>query len=71
MVKEEAIELEGEVIECGKGGNFRVQCESHLVIAKLSGRMRKNRIRVVLGDRVAVEVSPYDPTRGRITFRRK
>lgn len=64
--------MEGEVIHCGKGGTFRVLCEGeHSVVVKLSGRMRKHRIRVVLGDTVTVAVSPYDPSRGFITFRRK
>ena len=64
------VEMAGEVIDCGAGGHFRVECEGgHIVIAKLSGKMRKNRIRVVLGDQVKVLVSPYDPTRGIIAFR--
>lgn len=64
--------MEGKIIHCGKGGSFRVLCEGdHPVVAKLSGKMRKHRIRVVLGDTVTVAVSPYDPTRGFIIFRRK
>ncbi len=72
MAKEEHVEMEGCIINCGAGGHFRVECEQgHVVIAKLSGRMRKNRIRVVLGDQVTVAVSPYDASRGLITFRRR
>lgn len=72
MGKELHIEMEGEIVNCGAGGNFRVECEEgHVVIAKLSGRMRKNRIRVVLGDEVTVAVSPYDSSRGLITFRKR
>lgn len=65
------IEMEGEITHCGAGGAFKVKCDEHIVDAKLSGRMRKNRIRVVLGDQVTVAVSPYDPSRGMITFRKK
>jgi translation initiation factor IF-1 len=54
------------------GGNFRVEVEGgHNVLAQLAGNMRRNRIRVVLGDQVTVAVSPYDPTRGLIVFREK
>ena len=75
MSKQEHIELDGEIIEAGRG-IFRVRCESergdeHIVLAKLSGKMRKNRIRVVLGDKVTVNVSPYDASRGMITFRKR
>ncbi len=70
MAKEEAIELEGVVTEALAGGKFRVEVEGgHTVLAHLSGKMRKYRIRVVLGDRVTVAVSPYDLTRGRIVYR--
>jgi translation initiation factor IF-1 len=70
MAKEEGIELEGEVTEVLPGGMFRVQMPSnHQVLATLAGKLRRRRIRVVLGDTVKVEVSPYDPTRGRITWR--
>jgi len=72
MGKEDHIEMEGTIVSCGGGGNFRVSCEDDIVvIAKLSGRMRKNRIRVVLGDEVTVAVSPYDSSRGLITFRKR
>lgn len=64
--------MEGKVAEVLVGGNFRVAVEGgHTVLAHLAGRMRRNRIRVVLGDTVTVSVSPYDPTRGLITYRAK
>jgi translation initiation factor IF-1 len=70
--KDDLIQLQGEVIEVGKGGNFRVRCENgHEVLAKLSGHTRRHRIRVVLGDRVTVAVSPYDPSRGLIVYRER
>jgi len=68
--KEEKIVLEGTVIEALKGTQFRVQLDNdHVVLAYLSGKMRRYYIRILLGDRVKVEVSPYDLTRGRITYR--
>ncbi|MDO4583838.1 MAG: translation initiation factor IF-1 [Planctomycetia bacterium] len=68
--KEEAIEVTGIVREAVRGA-FRVQLENseHIVLCHLGGKMRKNYIRVVPGDRVTVEVSPYDFTKGRITYR--
>ncbi|MEX1368092.1 MAG: translation initiation factor IF-1 [Nannocystaceae bacterium] len=70
MSKEDSIEFEGKVVEVLTGGTFKVEVgEDHYVIAKLAGKMRRYRIRVVLGDKVTVAVSPYDPTRGRITYR--
>ena len=70
MSQEDAIELQGTVGEVLKGGLFRVQTDAgHEVLAHMSGKMRRHRIRVVLGDEVTVAVSPYDPTRGRIVFR--
>ena len=73
MPKVKHVEMEGRVIDCGRGGHFRVLCDTergeHVVIAKLSGKMRQNRIRIVLGDEVKVLVSPYDPTRGILVFR--
>lgn len=72
MGSEDAIEFEGAIVEVLSGGTFRVDVgDGHQVVAKLAGRMRRHRIRVVLGDRVTVEVSPYDPTRGRITYRQR
>lgn len=72
MSSDDAIEFEGMITEVLSGGTFKVDVgEGHEVIAKLSGKMRRHRIRVVLGDKVTVEVSPYDPTRGRITYRQR
>ena len=73
MSKEELVHLDGEVILIAKGGNFRVKLDSnsHEVLAKLAGKVRRHRIRVVLGDRVTVAVSPYDPTRGFIVYRQR
>jgi translation initiation factor IF-1 len=70
--KEGKIELEGTVIEALPGTQFRVRLDSgHEVLAYLSGKMRKYYIRILLGDRVRVELSPYDLTRGRIVYRHK
>ena len=66
------IELTGTVVDCLPGTQFRVELDNdHQVLAYLSGKMRKYYIRVLLGDRVLVELSPYDLTRGRITYRYK
>ena len=71
-VKEEKIEIEGEVVEALPSTMFRVQLDNgHSVLARISGKMRKHYIRILPGDRVTVELSPYDLTRGRITFRMK
>jgi len=71
-VKEEKIEAEGEVVEALPSTMFRVQLDGgHNVLATISGKMRKHYIRILPGDRVKVELSPYDLTRGRITFRLK
>ncbi len=68
----EAIEIEGTVSEVLPNANFRVALENgHEILAYLSGKMRKNYIRVLEGDRVKVEMSPYDLTRGRVTYRYK
>ena len=70
--KEEKIQMEGLVTEALPAGQFRVHLDNgHEVLAYLSGKMRKHYIRVLLGDRVQVELSPYDLTRGRLTFRFK
>ncbi len=70
--KEEAIEVTGTVIEPLPNGMFRVELDNHhQVLAHISGRMRKNFIRILAGDRVTVELSPYDLTRGRIIYRFK
>ena len=72
MPKEDAIEVEGKVIEPLPNAMFRVELENgHKVLAHISGKMRMNYIRILPGDRVKVELSPYDLTRGRITFRIK
>jgi len=72
MSKEESVKLEGVVSDVLPSAMFRVDLENgHSVLATLAGRMRRFRIRVLNGDRVTVEVSPYDLTRGRITFRQK
>lgn len=66
----EFIEVAGEVIEMMPGASFRVRLENeHEILAYLSGRMRMNKIRLAPGDRVKVEMSPYDLTKGRITYR--
>jgi translation initiation factor IF-1 len=71
-VKEEGIELEGVVSDVLPSAMFRVALDNgHKVLATAAGKMRKFRIRVLAGDRVTVTVSPYDLTRGRITFRHK
>ena len=70
--KEEKIEVEGEITEALPSTMFRVQIDNgHEVLATISGKMRKNYIRITQGDRVTVELSPYDLTRGRITFRHR
>ena len=67
---EETIVLEGKIVDTLPNAMFRVELENeHTVLAYLSGKMRKYYIRVLLGDRVKVEMSPYDLTRGRITYR--
>jgi translation initiation factor IF-1 len=71
-MKEAAIELEGVVTEVLPSAMFRVDLENgHRLLATTAGKMRKFRIRIIAGDRVTVEVSPYDLARGRITFRHK
>ncbi len=72
MSKEEAIEVEGVVAEPLPNAMFRVKLDNgHVVLAHISGKMRKYYIRILPGDRVTVELSPYDLTRGRITYRAK
>ncbi len=64
------IEMEGEVLELMPAASFRIALTSgHEILAHLSGRMRMNKIRLAVGDRVKVQISPYDLTKGRITFR--
>jgi len=72
MTKEELIEFEGVVNELLPNAMFRVQLENgHIIIAHTSGKMRKNRIRILSGDKVTVEMTPYDLTKGRIIHRHK
>lgn len=72
MAAEDLIEVEGTIVEVFPGGNFLVETEAGTEVhAHLAGKLRRFRIRVVLGDRVTVAVSPYDLTRGRIVFRHK
>ena len=72
MAKNDVIEVEGKVLEVIPGGNFYVQLENgHKIEAHVSGKMRLNYIRISPGDKVMIELSPYDLTRGRITFRHK
>lgn len=72
MARKDAVTLQGTVTEVLPNATFRVALENgHNVLATIAGRMRRNRIRVLAGDRVTVDVSPYDLTRGRITFRHK
>lgn len=70
MAKEELIETEGKIIEALPNAMFKVELENgHIVLAHVSGKMRMNFIRILPGDKVKLELSPYDLTRGRITFR--
>lgn len=70
MAEKMFIEMRGEVLEALPAGSFRVELENDQeIIAHLSGKMRQNRIRILPGDDVKVEISPYDLTKGRITFR--
>ena len=72
MARTDLVDMDGRVVEVLVGGNFKIVVEGgHSVLAHLAGRMRRNRIRVVLGDQVTVSVSPYDPSRGLITYRSK
>ncbi|HEY2708834.1 MAG TPA: translation initiation factor IF-1 [Caulobacteraceae bacterium] len=75
MAKEEAIEMDGVVEEILPGGQFRVQLEgiegNQVILVYTAGKMRKNRIRTAVGDRVTVEMTPYDLTRGRLIYRHR
>lgn len=72
MAKEDHIEMNGVVMETLPNTTFRVKLENgHVVNAHISGRMRKNYIRILTGDKVTVQLTPYDLTKGRITFRDK
>lgn len=70
MAKEDYIEMQGTVVDTLPNTMFRVELENgHIVIAHISGRMRKNYIRILTGDKVTVQLTPYDLTKGRISFR--
>ena len=70
MAKEENIEMQGTILETLPNTMFRLQLENgHIVMAHISGKMRKNYIRILTGDKVTVQITPYDLTKGRITFR--
>lgn len=73
LMKEEMVEVGGRVIDKQRGGRFKIQVDKteHIVEGQVSGRMRRNRIRVLIGDQVDVELSPYDLSKGRIIFRHK
>ena len=71
MAKDDIIEVTGKVLEVLPGGSFRVELENkHTVVAHVSGKIRMNYIRILPGDTVTIELSPYDLTRGRITYRK-
>ena len=72
MAKEDQIEMEGKVIDTLPNAMFRVElANGHIITAHISGKMRKNYIRILTGDTVLVEMTPYDLTKGRITYRNK
>lgn len=72
MAKEESIELDGEVVDTLPNTTFKVKLENgHTINAHISGKMRKHYIRILTGDKVKVEMTPYDLTKGRITFRER
>jgi translation initiation factor IF-1 len=73
LAKEDLVPAEGTIIDKQPNAFFKVQLDnsSHVVLAAISGKMRKHRIRILVGDHVSVELSPYDLTRGRITYRHK
>ena len=72
MTKEDVIEMQGEVVENLPNATFRVRLESgHIILGPISGRMRMHYIRILPGDRVTVQLTPYDLTKGRIVFRTK
>ena len=70
MAKEDQIEMEGTIIETLPNTMFRVELENgHIIIAHISGKMRKHYIRILTGDKVTIEMTPYDLSKGRITYR--
>jgi translation initiation factor IF-1 len=72
LSKEDAIEVQGKVIEKFKAGMFSIELDvGKTILATMAGRLRRNRIKIMNGDRVSLELSPYDLTKGRITYRHK
>lgn len=72
MAKEELLEFDGTIIELLPNATFKIELENgHMIIGHTAGKLRKNRIRVLAGDRVMVEMTPYDLTKGRITYRHR
>jgi translation initiation factor IF-1 len=71
LSKEDSVEVTGRITEKFPAGLFAVDIESRIVLVTLAGRLRMNKIRVMVGDKVTVELSPYDLTNGRITYRHK
>jgi translation initiation factor IF-1 len=72
VAKEDLIQMEGRVEEVLPNAMFRVRItETHVITAVISGRMRQNRIQILMGDKVRIEMSPYDLTKGRVTYREK
>ncbi len=70
MAKEDLIQVDGKITQVLAGGFYKVETDSgHVIMARISGRMRSNQIKIVLGDRVTVGVSAHDPTKGLITYR--
>ena len=71
MAKDDVIEVEGKVLEVIPGGSFKVELQNgHTIVAHVSGKIRMNYIRISPGDNVMIELTPYDLTRGRITYRK-
>ena len=67
---DDVLEFEGEIVDVLPGQTFKIELENgHIVVCYTSGRLRKNRIRLVLGDQVRIEMTPYDMTKGRVTYR--
>ena len=72
MAKEDVIEVEGVVVDALPNTHFKVELENgHIILAHISGKLKMNYIRILPGDKVTVELSPYDLTKGRITWRKK
>jgi translation initiation factor IF-1 len=71
MAKEDLVKFDGRINEVLPNGTYKVDVDGHIVLAYISGRMRQNRISILMNDRVEIEMSPYDLTKGRITYRYK